>query len=114
MVNHGWPLRSITAIGEPSSTAEALPTPRKRSAQLISNAPVPGQLVGAAQACKILFNILAVAFAAQLEQRAQQALEVALAPVRSGDAQHAAVEVDQPATPVAVKQDVVLAGVMSE
>src|SRR5690606_23905481 len=108
MVSQGRPSRSSVAMGEPSATAEALPTPCSRSAQVaISAAPVPGQLVGAAQAREVLLHLLHAALAAQLQQRAQQPAQVGLAPAGGGDAHAAAVEIDQPAAAVAVEQDVV-------
>src|SRR5690606_20484905 len=107
MVSHGRPLRSITAIGDPSSTADALPTPRKRNAQCTSDAPVPGQIIGTAQAREIMFDVFAAALATQLQQRTQQALEIALTPARGRNTQHPTVEIDQPAVATGIEQDVV-------
>ncbi len=59
------------------------------------------------QARIVLVDVLAAAVTAQLQQRAMQPLEVALAPARGRNAQHAAVEVDQPAMPAGIEQDVV-------
>src|SRR5690606_15422657 len=110
MVSHGAPSRSMVAIGDPSSTAEALPTPWKRSDQAIrapSDPAVPLRVVTLAQAREILFHLPDAAVAAQLEQRALEPGEVAFAPSRGGDAQRAAVEVDHPALAVRVEQQVV-------
>lgn len=59
------------------------------------------------QAFVILVDLFAAAVAAQLQQRAMQALEIAFAPARGRNAQHAAVEIDQPAMPAGIEQDVV-------
>src|SRR3546814_10019798 len=65
MVSHGAPSRSMVAIGDPSSTAEALPTPWKRSDQAISaypsracpsNPAIPLRVVALAQAGEIFFH----------------------------------------------------------
>src|SRR3546814_8614084 len=101
MVSHGAPSRSMVAIGDPSSTAEALPTPWKRSDQAISaypsracpsNPAIPLRVVALAQAGEIFFHFLDAAVAAQLEQRALEPRQVAFAPAGGGDAQRAAVE----------------------
>src|SRR3546814_19106872 len=107
MVSHGAPSRSMVAIGDPSSTAEALPTPWKRSDQAISaypsracpsNPAIPLRVVALAQAGEIFFHFLDAAVAAPLEQRALEPRQVAFAPAGGGGAQRAAVEVDHPAS----------------
>src|SRR5690606_30357306 len=116
MVSHGMPSRSMVAIGDPSSTAEALPTPWKRSDQAISACPpgscpsnpaIPLRVVTLAQAGEILFDFLRAAMAAQLEQRTLEPRQVAFAPTGGGDAQRAPVEVDHPALAVGIEQQVV-------
>src|SRR5690606_862849 len=108
MVSHGAPPRSMLAIADPSSTADALPTPCSRSAQPdTSAASLPGQFVGAAQAGEVTLQLVARAAAAQLEQRAVQPAQVALAPAGGRDAHAPAVEIDHPATAIAVEQQVV-------
>src|SRR3546814_10075272 len=74
MVSHGAPSRSMVAIGDPSSTAEALPRPWKRSDQAISAYPsracpsnhaIPLRVVALAQAGEIFFHFLDAAVASQ-------------------------------------------------
>src|SRR6478672_11415017 len=100
MASHGAPSRSIAAIADPSATALELPTPRKRNAQDMSVAAFPGCIVRPAQAREVVLDVEHRPLAAHFQQRA-------LAPRRCGNAQAAAVEVDQPTLAGGVEQDVV-------
>src|SRR5690606_19452760 len=97
MVNHGRPSRSIVAIAEPSSTADALPTPCRRSDQAISVPLRPSAVVGAAQTREVALHGIGRTLAAHLQQRALQPGEVALAPAGGRDVQPAPVQIDHPA-----------------
>src|SRR3546814_20914251 len=88
MVSLGAPSRSMVAIGDPSSTAEALPTPWRRSDQAINAYPsracpskpaIPLRVVALAQAAGIFFHFLAAAVDSQLDQCAPEPRPVALA-----------------------------------
>src|SRR3546814_16304974 len=89
VVSHGAPSRSMVAIGDPSSTAEALPTPWKRSDQAInaypsragpSNPAITLRVVALAQAGEIFFHFLDAPVAAQLDQWAPATRSVAFRP----------------------------------
>src|SRR3546814_18639006 len=110
MVSHGAPSRSMVAIGDPSSTAEALPTPWKRSDQAInaypsracpSNPAIPLRVVALAQAGEIFFHFLYAAVAAQLEQSAPEPPQVPFAPAGGRTAHRAS----HPADPSALSHD---------
>src|SRR5690606_17593169 len=108
MVSQGSPSRSMVAIELPSSTASALPTPWKRSAQPMASVSLrPARVVGLAQAGEVRVHSLGGPLAAKLEQRAFQARQVARAPSGFGQALAAAVQVDHPALAVLAEQDVV-------
>src|SRR6476620_7922484 len=107
MASHGAPSRSIAAIADPSATALELPTPRKRNAQDMSVAAFPGCIVRPAQAREVVLDVEHRPLAAHFQQRALEPGEIALAPRRCGNAQAAAVEVDQPTLAGGVEQDVV-------
>src|SRR3546814_13163527 len=110
MVSHGAPSRSMVAIGDPSSTAEALPTPWKRSDQAISaypsracpsNPAIPLRVVALAQAGEIFFHFLDAAVAAPLEQGAPEPRPVAFPHAVGRAARRAAARADLPALPPA-------------
>src|SRR5690554_5749351 len=107
MVNQGRPSSSIVAMAEPSSTAEALPTPWGRNCQAISVPPRPDPVVGLAQAPEVALHGVGRPLATQLHQRALQAREIALPPTRRRDLHAAAVQVDEPALSGAIEQQVV-------
>src|SRR5688572_19361600 len=107
MVSHGAPSRSIVAIAEPSSTADALPTPCRRSCQAISESSLPGAIVRLAQPGEIALDDVHGTFTSQLQQRTLEPSEVALAPAGGGNAQPAPVEIDDPAASGRVEQQVV-------
>src|SRR3546814_613813 len=107
MVSQGAPSRSIVAIAEPSSTAEELPTPLSRSFHVISVSPRPDAVVGIAQAGEVALDRVYLALATDLQQRALEPVKVALAPAGRGDVDPPAVEVDHPALPGGVEQQVV-------
>src|SRR3546814_11472796 len=115
MVSHGAPSRSMVAIGDPSSTAEALPTPWKRSDQAISaypsracpsNPAIPLRVVALAQAGEIFFHLLDAVLAAPLEQRALELRQVAFAPAGGGDEQSSTVELAHSALAIGIVQQV--------
>src|SRR5690554_4030200 len=78
MVNQGRRSSSMVAIADPSSTAEALPTPWGRNCQVISVPPRPDPVVGLAQAREVVLHGVGRPLATQLHERALQAREIAL------------------------------------
>src|SRR5690606_16518429 len=109
-----WPRRPLATLGrKPRQGRKAATVSIDAGAEAswrgyrLLDPAAPVGVVGGAQAGEVAQHLGLVARAPLLQQRAPQALQVALAPAGRRDPQLALVEVDQPALAAVVEQQVV-------